>query len=273
MNRTVQTRWIVLSERVYRALLVLYPVDYRREYGPLMVQLFRDVSLDKYHRRGMAGVVLWWCKTLLDLILSVIEQRRRDRSTMSKATFVQFTGIMLIVGGICSTAAAFSQFFPGDNSYHDIYQALFWLFAPGSFLVGLGCIGLGLGYGQALGTVGRWALYFSGASALVMAAGIVASSIENTLWVIWTYSSVVHIAALVVFGLVHLRRPALPIFRALPLQIAAGWLVLLTGVLRTDSQMYNNMLWFLMFAGIGLAWLAIGLVVNRQQRQAMPEPA
>ncbi len=32
----------MISEKLYRALLVVYPSEHRREYGEPMVQLFRD---------------------------------------------------------------------------------------------------------------------------------------------------------------------------------------------------------------------------------------
>ena len=32
----------MFSERVYRWLLIVYPREHRRQYGALMVQLFRD---------------------------------------------------------------------------------------------------------------------------------------------------------------------------------------------------------------------------------------
>jgi len=67
---------LALAERLYRALLNLYPAGYRREYGALMVQVFRDMSRDVYHRRGLVGLIGWWCATLFDLIRTVIEQRR-----------------------------------------------------------------------------------------------------------------------------------------------------------------------------------------------------
>jgi hypothetical protein len=67
---------IALSERLYRALLILYPGEYRREYGDLMVQVFRDMSRDKYRGQGRVGLALWWCAALLDLSRTVIEQRR-----------------------------------------------------------------------------------------------------------------------------------------------------------------------------------------------------
>ncbi|MBZ0276052.1 MAG: hypothetical protein K8I60_07910 [Anaerolineae bacterium] len=270
MNQPVQTKWIALSERIYSALLSLYPVDYRHEYGPLMVQIFRDVAHDRYQQQGMAGVMFWWCATLLDLTFTVIEQHRKVKFTMSKSTFVQITGLLLVLGGAFSAVAAFSQFQPGDHSaYAGIYQVLALLFVPGFLLIGLGCIGLGMRYDQSLGMVGSWSLYLSGLGALIMAAGMVATSIEDSLWNIYLGGGILHVAALITFGLLHVWKPSLPIFRALPLQLAGGILIVLWGVLRTDSAILNNTLSFLLFLGMGLAWLAIGLAVNRQQREAV----
>jgi hypothetical protein len=260
---------IALSERIYRALLIFYPADYRREYGALMVQVFRDMYRDTYHSQGWAGMAFWWCTTLLDLTLTVIEQRRKVRFEMSKSMFVQLTGIFLIVGGFFGVIAPFSQLQPGDHyTYYGIYQVFIWLLAPGYLLVGLGCIGLALRYDQALGTSGRWTLYLSGIGTLVMAVGVVATSIEDSLWNLWMAGGILHTVALTAFGLLHIRKPALPIFRALPLQIAAGWLVLWLGLPQRFPQSTANLLTFLMFFGMGLAWLAIGFAVHRQQRDA-----
>jgi hypothetical protein len=71
-----ETPLIALSERLYRAMLILYPSAYRHEYGEWMVQVFRDVSRDRYRRQGRAGLAAWWCAALVDLSQTVIEQRR-----------------------------------------------------------------------------------------------------------------------------------------------------------------------------------------------------
>jgi hypothetical protein len=269
MNQTMATQWIALSERVYRTLLILYPADYRREYGALMLQIFRDVSLDKYHRQGIAGIMLWWYKTLLDLTFTAIEQRRKVKYPMSKSTFVQLTGILLIVGGACGAIAAFSQFQPDDhNTYYGIYQLLIWLTAPGLLFGGLGCIGLALRYEQALGTPGQWTLYVCGIGAMVMSVGVIAMSLEDSLRNVFLGGGLLHILGLTAFGMLHLHKPILPIFRAFPLQIAAGMVVWVLGFPELFAQPTDNLLTFLFFVGVGLAWLGIGLTVNRLQREA-----
>lgn len=265
------TPLIALSERTYRALLILYPADYRREYGPWMAQMFRDVCRDAYRKQGAAGIVLWWCSTLFDLALTAFEQRRKGGFRMSRSVWIRLSGTLLIVGGALGTLAAFSQLQPDDHyTYYGIYQALLILLAPSSLLTGLGGIGLAMRYERALGTGGQWTLILSGIGALVMALGLAVTQIREEWWRIWYAGGVLHVLALTVFGLLHLRKPALPVFRGLPLQIAAGWLVMMLGVLRTDSQTANNALAFLIFVGIGLAWLGIGLAVQRQQQDAAP---
>jgi hypothetical protein len=274
MNYPGQTGWVVVSERFYRVLLQLYPADYRREYGALMVQLFRDVAREKYRRQGLAGMALWWCVTLLDLTLTVIEQWRKVKFTMSKSSLIQLmirlTGILLVTGGSCVTVAAFSQFQPGDHyTYYGLYQMAMLLLAPGYFFIGLGCIGLGLRPEQPGGRAGQWSLYVSGIGALVMAVGLSLTLVVDSLGTVWMVGIALHTAALTVFGLLYLWKPSLPIFRALPLQLALGMAVMFSGVLRTDSDTTNNTLSFLFALGIGLVWLAIGQTVNRQQMQTI----
>ncbi len=56
------------SPKLYQILLVAYPAEHRREYGPLMAQLFRDLCRDTYQRSGLLGLVGVWIPTLWDLV-------------------------------------------------------------------------------------------------------------------------------------------------------------------------------------------------------------
>ncbi len=62
------------SVRVYAALVRLYPRSHRREYGPPMVQLFRDQVRDARARGGGHGLVLLYLRTMADLIGSVVRE-------------------------------------------------------------------------------------------------------------------------------------------------------------------------------------------------------
>ncbi len=61
----------MLSEKLYRALLVAYPREHRREYGDLMVQLFRD----RMRRDGGGmGVLRVWPAMIVDLVTSALKE-------------------------------------------------------------------------------------------------------------------------------------------------------------------------------------------------------
>jgi hypothetical protein len=57
------------AERVYAALLHLYPAALRAEYGDEMLQTFREWHGSE--RRGPVGAVRFWCAVLLDLARSL----------------------------------------------------------------------------------------------------------------------------------------------------------------------------------------------------------
>lgn len=68
-------RFIRLSIWLYRGLLWLYPANFRREYAPLMMQLFRDQC-----RRvdSLSSLGQLWLQTLPDLVTSVWIERLED---------------------------------------------------------------------------------------------------------------------------------------------------------------------------------------------------
>ncbi len=59
----------MISERIYRFLQLVYPREYRREYGELMVQLFRDRM--RRDGKGFGGLRVW-VQILVDLCSSAL---------------------------------------------------------------------------------------------------------------------------------------------------------------------------------------------------------
>ena len=66
MSRISSKNALLLTEQLYRILLFVYPVTHRREYGPLMVQLFGDLCRDSYREKGFIGLVKLWSHVLTD---------------------------------------------------------------------------------------------------------------------------------------------------------------------------------------------------------------
>ncbi len=82
------------SERVYRLLLFVYPPAYRREYGPPMIQAYRDLCRNAYRQRGMVGLVSLWLRLLADLFTSSIGQHLeavREGCIMTEKEHVETT--------------------------------------------------------------------------------------------------------------------------------------------------------------------------------------
>jgi hypothetical protein len=60
------------SEALYRLLLQFYPRAFRREYGELMQQAYRDLCRDAEKNRGLLGVLSLWGRILSDFVPSVL---------------------------------------------------------------------------------------------------------------------------------------------------------------------------------------------------------
>ena len=54
------------AENAYRLLLFVYPATHRREYGTLMVQVFRDLCRDSFRQKGLLGLFQLWVHVLTD---------------------------------------------------------------------------------------------------------------------------------------------------------------------------------------------------------------
>jgi hypothetical protein len=94
----------MIGERVYRALLLLYPRRFRRDYRDEMVQLFQDQRRD-------AGSMRVWFRTVRDLLLTVPVRHQEAFMSMSPQAklvaaaiaVVAWIALFATVGGGVST--------------------------------------------------------------------------------------------------------------------------------------------------------------------------
>lgn len=63
------------SLRLYTLLLLIYPASFRREYGELMIQLFRDLMRDGIRQRGCLGAIKVWWRVAAQLPATAWQQR------------------------------------------------------------------------------------------------------------------------------------------------------------------------------------------------------
>jgi hypothetical protein len=65
MPDTGSSRVPSVSERVYKALLVAYPKEFRCAYALHVTQAFEDLCREEQRRSGVFGLARLWVHTLL----------------------------------------------------------------------------------------------------------------------------------------------------------------------------------------------------------------
>lgn len=90
------------QKRAYRALLVVYPFEYRRDYGEPMAQLFADRLRDE---GGGPRTVLVWVQMLVDLLKTAVTERleitMRSFTTgfvAAPTSFTKSSGSLALIG-------------------------------------------------------------------------------------------------------------------------------------------------------------------------------
>ena len=122
---------MIRSDRVYRAMLRVYPAEHRRAYGDAMAQLFRD----RLRRDGGGiGTARVWASVGPDLVASAFTERLETAMNLKtlnstawwEATVVVFASIQAIMGvGVLAF---------GDGSH--IRFGIGWGLLPAALLLG-----------------------------------------------------------------------------------------------------------------------------------------
>lgn len=84
------------AQHIYGWLVTFYPLNFRRNYGPLMTQVNRDLTRDALAQSGLFGLISLWLEIIKDLASSVWkEQTDAWRNGMQPKTKVA-----IVVGSI-----------------------------------------------------------------------------------------------------------------------------------------------------------------------------
>jgi len=132
--------WVLAaSERTYRLLLFAYPPAYRREYGQLMVQAYRDLYRDTVCRKGMAGLAALWFRILGDLATSAIAQHlealREGAPTMTKKEHVLAIVAAVLPLALWAALALINPRFVRHMFVRSPAQPWGWIMVAGVFLL------------------------------------------------------------------------------------------------------------------------------------------
>ncbi len=93
-------------ECIYRLLLYGYPAEYRRVYGPLMLQAFRDLSRNTAIQNSLLASIAMWLRILADVVKTIpiehIDALKKTRkplmSIRSMRTLMLVLGFAAITG-------------------------------------------------------------------------------------------------------------------------------------------------------------------------------
>ena len=264
----------------YRALLLVYPSGFRRDYGGPMLQFFGDCSRRAFRDAGPAGLLALWPRTMLDTLATAIEEHSQRGVEMSKEKFNKLSGWALPAGSLAFFIGWLATSRPEYSPYNGRSLAIdrylnvadTWLFGLGMLLLSLGFLGLLSRYGRQAGGFGRACLGLGAVFGLASAAGALGLAIDDGWpWYFFFLGTVLQFLALALFGVVCLRRSILPRSNWLPLLDGLGlplW-VLVNQIYRLTSgrDLEPALTIFgvvLAISLLGLAW--VGYVFQGDQR-------
>jgi hypothetical protein len=192
------------SDRLYRALLQLYPPRFRARFATEMTQVFRDSCHEAHRKRGGMGVMSRWAETALDLIVSVIDEHSQESFQMARTNLIRVLAMAGLVGGALWVAAVVLLVLGGPGGdYEDSFYELRSLFALG---IGLGAAGP---FGLYLHTARHWPAQARAMLLLAAAGGLwvfSASFFTTNVWVLLA-GVLTQIAGIVVSGVVLWPQP------------------------------------------------------------------
>ena len=96
----------MLSEKIYRRLLVVYPKEYRREYGELMVQLFRDRM--RRDGGGLRGLHVW-VQMIFDLVVAAFKEHKEGSEMTKRRIWIGAGLIAVLLAGVVGASTILAQ--------------------------------------------------------------------------------------------------------------------------------------------------------------------
>ncbi len=226
---------VTLSIRLYRLFLYVYPKPFRREYGPHMLQVFRDLSIRAHHRLGPSGMLSLWALTLVDLLRSLVEEHLQRETFMSKNTLIRLGGWTMVVGGAATTLGLGGFLivawlgFPAVRS-GALEAVILTTMAYGPLAAAIGLFGLRARFGDEVGKLGSNALLLGAIGGTVLiVVGIIREMPASSDGGFGFYGNgmLVTFAALALYGVLALQRKPQPRWNGLAVLAGVSFLFLL----------------------------------------------
>jgi hypothetical protein len=226
---TTDPRTVKLSASLYSLLLTSYPTRFRQEYGPHMLQVFRDCCRKAYRTGGLPGMLWLWARTFFDYLQSVIEEHSQRGVHMNKVKFIRLCGWAFIVGAFAWVIGWAVNDIQYNNPYNAftlslgkyvgyLYGSVQFLLPSALFLTTLGFLGLYLRYSKLAGKLGRIGLVMglSGGATALLTFGLEIFTQFEYAWYGFLIVFLLTFIGLTVFGIAASRNRLLPRWKLTP---------------------------------------------------------
>ncbi len=106
MNRS---RLLSIADRLYRAVLILYPPRFREQYGSQVAQVFRACCRETERERGWSGLVLLGISAVCDIAISSVGEWTSEVVRVSRPLVIRTAAWAAILGGAMNLVSTLTQ--------------------------------------------------------------------------------------------------------------------------------------------------------------------
>jgi hypothetical protein len=252
---------LAFSGRIYSLLLYAYPVPFRREYGRLMAQLFRDEARDTLQGSGTAGLIGLWFLTLFDLMKTAFAEHIWEVFHMPIEKLQRWSGPAAAIAGPLWVSLFLIEV--EDN-------LIFLLFVPTLLLMAVGLAGLyrRLPASLRLGNTLAFGVTLIGLLLMLVSALGLSLTEGDLFWNMIVVAFLTLIVGIAGMGVIAISKRALGRLSFVPLAQAA----FLVGTFFTGGGSGPDPLQITFTVLFGICWMLLGVALWSTREDA-PGPA
>jgi hypothetical protein len=239
---------VALTWQVYRLLLMIYPANYRREFGREMSLAFHDYCRRTVRQKGVYGLFQIWLITGVDLVATALMERLTEVREMSSHSVARLLGAIGTLGGLYAAIVGVVWLAVGEQTPDSLPFLPFYTIA-----IAIGCLGLFL-KSDSLGPDARFGAAVAFIGMAMGTVGMVLMLLEQDGgWLMWFIGALLlHPLGLILVGATSQGLPAF--WKATPILTGALTIALMVISLAPDGSWLFGLLMVL----FGTGWILIG---------------
>ena len=273
-----------ISVFIYGLMVQVYPLSFRRAYGQPMLQLFQDRCHMALQQNRLLGIPVLWANTLVDFLLSVIEQYTNRGTMNTKSNWIKISGwflaissLFIVVGFAASSRPIYNVYNLASKSFDRVLNvAAMPLLVAGFLSLTLGILGLLNNFKQRINPLGKFGLILSLLGGITTTVGIIGVSVsDGSPW--WELLMLGMLALFIgtgFFGVNCLRARLFSRWNFLPLMVSLPFVILFVGSLGLNSslglpldipEILNIIFLVVSFGGLALIGIQLSKDSDRSQ--------